>query len=172
MNKDLTYLKQLTTELGKEIDRVAAELGEEIKRLEQAPKPWPQDGDAVYVLSAGGYITLWTANGYNVRSLKNVIAQGNGFRLRAEAEAEWHYRDVAYKLSQQEGARKFVENIENWCILFNTEKEIRTEYRKLNTEGRLSIYFNTEQQVLAAIAAVGEHEIIRAIRWKELGETS
>jgi hypothetical protein len=34
MNKDLNELKQKY-----------AELGEEIKRLEEAPKPWPQEVD-------------------------------------------------------------------------------------------------------------------------------
>lgn len=171
MNKDLTYLKQLTTELGKEVNRISTELGEEIKRLEEKPKPWPQEGGDVFVLWSEGDIVKhkYSANS----TLKDILQQGNVFRTRAEAEAEWHYRDVAYKLSQQEGARKFVEHKINFGLGFDAEvKKLYLSSSKMFTGSYFNVYFDTEKQVVDAISAVGEQEIIRAIRRKELGETS
>jgi len=90
-----------------------------------------------------------------------------------EAEAELHYRDVAYKLSQQEGARKFVNKEPNYSIFyelpFSGKLDIQARYSV--PEGQLSVYFETFEHAEAAIGAIGEQEIIRAIRWKELGET-
>jgi hypothetical protein len=172
MNKDLNYLKQLTSELGKEIDRVAAELGEEIKRLEEAPKPWPQDGDDFFILGFGGHIMLLVVAPNIIQDVNKAIAQGNGFRTRAEAEAEKHYRDVAYKLSQQEGTRKFIKHECNWCLHWCANDGLCKSVRYVATDGNFAVYFDTKQQAKNAIAAVGEQEIIRAIRWKELGETS
>jgi hypothetical protein len=161
MSKDLNELKQKY-----------AELGEEIKRLEEAPKPWPQDGDEVFILGESGAIhsCIYVAGDW----LDKALHQGNAFRTRAEAEAEKHYRDVAYELSQQEGARKFVNKVPNYCILYDSSLTcglgVYTRYD--HPDGRFSVYFETFRQAESAIAAVGEQEIIRAIRWKELGETS
>jgi len=158
MNKDLNELK-----------RLAAELGEEIKRLEAAPKSWPQDGDGIFIINESGRIYEFLyQSGY---VLKTSLKQGNGFRTSAEAEAEKHCRDVACKLIQQAGARKFVKG-RNLCLLWNLEDGLYPGMRELIPNGIFSIYFDTEQQVEAAVAAVGEKEIMRAIRWKELGETS
>jgi len=159
MNKDLNSLKQKY-----------AELGEELKQLEAALKPWPQEGDEVFILHVNGDIYKYIY----ADSVKPLVGQGHGFRTRAEAEAEWHYRDVAYKLSQQEGARKFVNKEPNYCLIyelpFSGKPDIQPRYGV--PEGQLSVYFDKREQVNDAIAAVGEQEIIRAIRWKELGETS
>jgi len=161
MNKDLNELKQKY-----------AELGEEIKRLEEAPKPWPQDGDGIFIINESGRIYEFLyQSGY---VLKTSLKQCNGFRTLAEAEAEKHYRGVAYKLSQQEGARKFVKEKDNWCFIWDLDVQdgVGLAVRRTIPEGHLSIYFDTRQQAESAIAAVGEEEIIRAIRWKELGETA
>ena len=160
MNKDLNELKQKY-----------AELGEEIKRLEDAPTPWPQVWDRVFVLDPIGDIVEYLASPHKIAFIAATIAQGSGFQTRAEAEAEKHYRDVAYQLSQQEGARKFVTALESWCLIFLIP-ELRIGSRDVTPEGNFSIYFDNEKQARNAIAAVGEKEIIRAIRWKELGETS
>jgi len=159
MNKDLNELK-----------RLAAELSEEIKRLEAALKPWPQEGDEVFILHVNGDICKYIYED----NVKPLVIQGHGFRTQAEAEAEWHYRDVAYKLSQQEGARKFVKEKDNWCLIWDLDVQdgVGLAVRRTIPEGHFSVYFDKREQVKNAIAAVGEQEIIRAIRWKELGETS
>jgi len=161
MNKDLNELKRLATELG-----------EEIKRLEEAPKAWPQERDDVFVLAECGELRsyFYRAGGW----LDKAITQGHGFRTRAEAEAEKHYRDVAYELSQQEGARKFINKVPNYCISYDISltSGLEIEIRHNVPNGKFSVYFETRGQTENAVAAVGEHEIIRAIRWKELGETS
>jgi hypothetical protein len=159
MNKDLNELKQKY-----------AELGEEIKRLEETPKPWPQEGDDVFVLAECGEIRSYTyrAGGW----LDKVIQQGNAFRTRAEVEAERHYRDVAHQLSQQEGARKFRRRTPNFGIGYDVDDDLVVLVRPPIPDGHFSVYFETFGQAESAIAAVGEKEIIRAIRWKELGETS
>jgi len=161
MNKDLNELKQKY-----------AELGEEIKRLEEVPKPWPPDGDAVFILCQSGAMIEPTYTKENSFVAK-ALSQGNGFRTRAEAEAEKHYREIAYKLSQQEGARKFVVHKINFGLGFDAEvKKLYVSSSKVFTGSYFNGYFDTEKQVVDAISAVGEKEIIRAIRWKELGETS
>jgi hypothetical protein len=161
MNKDLNELKQKY-----------AELGEEIKRLEESPKPWPQEGDEVFVLDTAGTIICGKYTKENLFIVK-ALTQGNGFRTLAEAEAEKHYRDVAYKLSQQEGARKFVFNIDNFCIYPKLDSnKLFADIWVTQPWGNVSVYFDKREQVENAIAAVGEQEIVRAIRWKELGETS
>jgi len=162
MNKDLNELK-----------RLAAELGEEIKRLEEAPKPWPQVGDDIFVLDTAGAVICGKYTKENLFIIK-ALSQGNGFRSQAEAEAEKHYRDVAYDLSQQEGARKFVRDENGWCLIWDLDVQdgISKSVRRTIPEGQFSVYFDKIEQVENAIAAVGDQEIIRAIRWKELGETS
>jgi hypothetical protein len=161
MNKGLNELKQKY-----------AELGDEIKRLEEAPKPWPQVGDDVFVLDTAGAIICGKYTKENLFIVK-ALTQGNDFRTRAEAEAEKHYRDVAYKLSQQEGARKFVFNVDNFCICPKLEaNKLLIDSWVSQPWGNIPVYFDKSVQVWTAIAAVGEQEIIRAIRWKELGETS
>jgi len=161
MNKDLNELKEKY-----------AELGEEIKRLEEAPKPWPQEWDRVFVLNPIGDIVEYRAATHNIAFIAATITQGNGFRTRAEAEAEKHYRDVAYQLSQQEGARRFVKNKVNMGINWSTYSGLYKTSSESVTIGKFATYFDKSEQLEFAIAAVGEQEIIRAIRWKELGGTS
>jgi hypothetical protein len=160
MNKDLNELKQKY-----------AELGEEIKRLEEAPKPWPQDGDAVFILCQSGAVIEPPYRKENAFVAK-ALSQGNGFRTRAEAKSEWHYREVANELNQQEGARKFRRRTPNFGIGYGIDDDLVVLLRPPIPNGKFSVYFDTKQQVESAIAAVGEQEIIRAIRWKELGEIS
>jgi len=161
MNKDLNELK-----------RLAAELGEEIKRLEAAPKPWPQEGDRVFVLNPIGDIVEYLAATHNIAFIAATIVHGSGFRTREEARAERHYRDVAHQLSQQEGARKFRRRTPNFGIGYDVDDDLVVLVRPPIPDGHLYTYFDTQQQLENAIAAVGEQEIIRAIRWKELGETA
>ena len=161
MNKDLNELKQKY-----------AELGEKIKRLEDSPKPWPQVWDRVFVLNPIGDIVEYLATHHKIAFIAATITQGNGFRTRAEAEAEKHYRDVAYQLSQQEGARKFVKGKLNYVIRADSTYKLYSIMFDYIPEGRFYVYFDKREQAENALATVGEQEIIRAIRWKELGETA
>ena len=167
MNRDLNELK-----------RLAAELGEEIKRLEETPKPiptpkpWPQVWDRAFVLNPVGDIVEYLATPHKIAFISATIVQGSGFRTRAEAEAEKHYREIANELSQQAGARKFVVHEKNYGLGFDAEdKKLNISCSRVFTGSHLNAYYGTDEQCRKAIAAVGEQEIIRAIRWKELGET-
>jgi len=161
MNKDLNELKQKY-----------AELGEEIKRLEEAPKPWPQDGDEIFILDTIGVVISGNFTKSNSFVTK-ALTQGNVFLTRAEAEAEKHYREVAYKLRQQEGAKKFIKYEMNYGLGFDAEvTKLNISCSRIFTGSHLNVYYDTDKQCRNAIAAVDKQEIIRAIRWKELGETS
>jgi len=75
-------------------------------------------------------------------------------------------------LSQQEGARKFVKGKFNFGIRADSAYKLYSAMFDYIPEGRFYVYFDKREQAENAIAAVGAQKIIRAIRWKELGETS
>jgi len=155
-----------------ELKQKYAELGEEIKRLEDAPKPWPQVGDDVFILCDAGTIIERKYMKENL-FVARALCQGSGFRTFLEAKAKRHYREVACSLSQQEGARKFVVHEKNYGLGFDAEdKKLIISCSRVFTGSHLNAYYGTDEHCRNAIAAVGEQEIIRAIRWKELGETS
>ncbi len=92
-----------------ELKETEKKLNKQIAELEDAEKPWPQEGDKCYVVFASGLIEQ---RGYH-SEWKNELKQGRVFQTKAEAvwARDW-YADNAKKMH-------VLYELEQWAKGFN-----------------------------------------------------
>lgn len=155
-------------ELKQQLETIQAE----IKKLESAPKEWPQKYDRFFVVDWDGDCSEMINEGDQFDTGAKAI--GNMYRTEAEALMEIEARKVAVLLKSQPGCRKFVVGEDNYHILLHSS-QLKVDYGQLSFSagaGWRSIYFDSLESVKVALETVGEKRIIKAIRWDDFGEVN
>lgn len=154
------------TELKKQYEA----LGKEIAKLKESvtTDKWPQVGDEYwYVYEDGSGVDYMITRSFGEGKKDSaMLAIGNCFRIREEAEAERDARLVVAELKRQPGAKRFTPDCYSVFIYDNFEPFASITDRP-NAFGQA--YFDSYESCRNAIAAVGEDRILKAARWWAMG---
>jgi hypothetical protein len=128
---------------------------------------WPQEGDECWVVWGDGSIEKILFHNHT----NNVLAQGNLFCTKKEVIAESNARAVIAEFQRQPGARKFDKlKINHYVVAREASETLYCSDSHSFCYGFASTYFDTAEQLNAAITAVGEDRILAAMKWRELEE--
>lgn len=155
--------------LEKHIERIEAEAKkarEELERMKAVEHEWPKIGDIVFSLDSSGSFASWMW--YDDTTALAVLEMGNILKTEEEAEKEIFARKVVAKLRRQPGTRGFIVNSNNYncCITVDFKRNLVTKNVGIHYDlGWQSIYFDSNESAIKAIAAVGAENILKAATW-------
>jgi len=135
---------------------------------EQEDKVWPKVGDVVFTVSISEnkvIVRSYDPTGWH----KNAAHHGFIHRTKKEADKHLFAMNVEADFMACEGARKFKMGTENWCIYLSEVSFVHDRWTTTSV-GWKAICFDTPDQLDAAIAKVGESNLLTAMRWTDLGE--
>lgn len=129
---------------------------------------FPEIGQTYYYLEGDGTICSRTWEQYN-NDGKVFNALGNLFCTREHAEMELQAHLTIAEFRLQVGNKDFAIGEDNWSIEINTSEEIAVINQVTWYNGFGYAYFDTEANVLAAIATVGNAKLLEAAKWLATG---